>query len=46
MNLARPSRVRSLRIEEVIRDTVIEGPVAELAEQVYELHRQFYAKKR
>lgn len=42
---AAPSRVRSLRIEEVIRDTVIEGPVAELAEQVYELHRQFYAKK-
>lgn len=36
-----PSRVRSLPIQEVIRDTAIDGPVPELAEQVYELHRRF-----
>jgi len=42
---AAPSRVRNLRIVDVIRDTVIEGPVPELAEQVYELQRQFYANK-
>ena len=38
-----PSRVRNLPIQEVIRDTIIDGPVPELAEQVRELHRQFYA---
>jgi len=43
---AAPSRVRNLRIHDVISDTVIDGPVPELAEQVHELHRQFYAKKR
>lgn len=36
------SRVRSLSIQEVIRDTVIDGPVQELSEQVKELHRQFH----
>lgn len=41
-----PSRVRNLPIQEVIRDTVVDGPVPELAEQVRELHRQFYANKR
>lgn len=41
----RPSRVRNLPIQEVIRDTLVEGPVPELAEQVRELHRQFYAKR-
>ncbi|GGH11699.1 nucleoside deaminase [Paenibacillus segetis] len=40
------SRVRNLPIQEVIRDTDIDGPVPELAEQVRELHRQFHAKKR
>ncbi|WP_435920868.1 nucleoside deaminase [Paenibacillus sp. DYY-L-2] len=39
-----PSRVRSLPIQEVIRDTAIDGPVPELAEQVYELHRRFRAR--
>lgn len=38
-----PSRVRNLSIQEVIRDTVIDGPVPELAEQVHELHRQLHA---
>lgn len=37
-----PSRVRNLPIEDVIRDTVVDGPVPELAEQVRELHRQFH----
>lgn len=39
------SRVRNLPIQDVIRDTVVDGPVAELAEEVRELHRQFYDLK-
>ena len=39
-----PSRVRNLPIEDVIRDTIIEGPVPELAEEVHNLHRQFHTK--
>src|SRR5690625_3430340 len=39
-----PSRVRTLPIQDVIRDTVVDGPVPELAEQVRELHRQFHSK--
>lgn len=39
-----PSRVRNLSIQEVIRDTEVDGPVPELAEQVRELHRQFHEK--
>lgn len=41
-----PSRVRNLPIQDVIRDTKVDGPVPELAEQVHGLHRQFYARKR
>ncbi|NLX70078.1 MAG: nucleoside deaminase [Clostridiales bacterium] len=41
-----PSRVRNLPIQEVIRDTVVDGPVPELAEQIRQLHQQYYAKKR
>lgn len=41
-----PSRVRNLSIQEVIRDTPINGPVPELAEQVRQLHRQFHTGKR
>ncbi|NLY46292.1 MAG: nucleoside deaminase [Tissierella sp.] len=41
-----PSRVRNLPIQDVIRDTAIDGPVPELAEQVRQLHRLFYEKKR
>lgn len=41
-----PSRVRNLPIQEVIRDTVVDGPLPELAEQVRELHRQFHEKRR
>lgn len=39
------SRVRNLPIEEVIRDTIVDGPVPELAEKVRQLQRQFYANK-
>ncbi|WP_028274493.1 nucleoside deaminase [Atopococcus tabaci] len=40
-----PSRVRNLSIQEVIRDTSVDGPVPELAEQVRELHRQLHKGK-
>ncbi len=39
------SRVRSLAIEEVIRDTLVEGPVEEFAERIFELHRESFKKK-
>ncbi|SIT88709.1 nucleoside deaminase [Edaphobacillus lindanitolerans] len=39
------SRVRSLPISEVIRDTRVDGPVPGLAEQVRELHRQLHIGK-
>lgn len=45
MGIAAP-RVRSLPIQDVIRDTPVEGPVPELAEQVRQLHRQFYDMKK
>lgn len=41
---APPSRVKNLPIQEVIRDTIVDGPVPELAEQVRKLHREFYEK--
>ncbi len=40
-----PSRVRNLSIQEVIRDTAVDGPVPELAEQIRQLHQQFYTGK-
>ncbi|WP_342431796.1 nucleoside deaminase [Neobacillus sp. FSL H8-0543] len=40
------SRVRNLPIQDVIRDSTIDGPVPELAKQVRQLHRQFYEKRR
>ncbi len=36
-------RVRNLSIEEVIRDTQVDGPVPDLAEKVRELHHQYYS---
>lgn len=39
------SRVRNLPIQDVIRDTIIDGPVPELAEQVHQLHRMFYDRQ-
>ncbi|WP_212967579.1 nucleoside deaminase [Lederbergia ruris] len=41
-----PSRVRNLPIQDVIRDTTVDGPVPELAEHVHQLHRQFYLERR
>jgi len=35
--------VRSLPIREIVPDLVVEGPCAELAEQVHDLHRRFYS---
>ena len=40
-----PTRVRNLPIEEVIRDTLVEGPVPELAEEVRQLHRELHSKR-
>lgn len=42
---AAPGRVRSLPIEEVIRDTQVDGPVPELAEEVHELQRLSHERK-
>lgn len=44
MGISSTSRVRNLSIQEVIQDTIVEGPVAELAEQVHQLHPQFHKK--
>ncbi|AXI09281.1 nucleoside deaminase [Oceanobacillus sp. 143] len=41
-----PSRVQNLPIQDVISDTTVDGPVPELAEEVRQLHRQFYTKGR
>jgi tRNA(Arg) A34 adenosine deaminase TadA len=43
---APPSRVRNLPIQDVIRDTTVDGPVPELAEEVRLLHRQLHTGKR
>lgn len=40
-----PGRVRNLAIEEVIRDTIIDGPEPELAEEVRLLQERFHTKK-
>lgn len=39
------SRVKNLPIQEVIRDTPVDGPIPELAEQVKELHWQFHSRR-
>ncbi len=39
------SRVRSLPIQEVIRDTVVEGPAPEFSREIRELHRRFHEGK-
>ena len=41
---AEPLGIRTLPIEDIIVDAQVEVPVPELAEQVHELHRQYYAK--
>lgn len=40
------SRVRSLPIQEIIRDTTTDGPVPELEEHVHQLHRMYHTKGR
>ena len=40
-----PSRVKNLPIRDVIRDTVVEGPVPELAEEVRALHYRRHGKQ-
>lgn len=37
--------VRPLRINEVIKDTLVEGPVEPFASQVHQLHIQFHSQK-
>lgn len=44
MGITSTSRVRNLSIHEVIQDTIIDGPVPALAEQVHQLHLQFHKK--
>jgi tRNA(Arg) A34 adenosine deaminase TadA len=39
-----PGPVRPLKIQDVVPGVAVEGPVAELAEQVHELHRQFHRR--
>ena len=34
--------VRTLPIQDIIRDVVVKGPVPELAEQIHDLHRRFH----
>ncbi|HHX80002.1 MAG TPA: nucleoside deaminase [Acholeplasmataceae bacterium] len=40
-----PPRVRSLAIEEVIRDVEVKGPVPEVAEEIRKLQQQFHLNK-
>lgn len=42
---AAQSRVRSLPIQDIIRDTATDGPVPELEEQVHRLHRLYHTKE-
>lgn len=39
------SKIFNLPIEEVIRDSNVEGPIPELAKKVKELHRLYYEKQ-
>lgn len=41
-----PSRVRNLPIQDVIRDTIVDGPVPELAMEIRKLHQQYHTKNR
>ena len=42
---ASPSRVRNLAIQDVIRDTQVDGPVLEFAEEIRQLHLQSHTSK-
>lgn len=39
-----PSSVKSIPIQDIIRNAEVDGPVPELAEQVHQLHRQLHGK--
>lgn len=39
-----PPRVKTLPIQDVITDVVVAGPVPELAEEIRELHRQYFER--
>lgn len=41
---AEPSPVYNLRIQDVIRDAQVDGPVPELAKQVHELQRRYHSR--
>jgi hypothetical protein len=41
---AKPGRVRALAIQEVIEDTVVDGPADEFAERIKALHVAHYRK--
>lgn len=41
-----PPPVRTLRIQDVVPDVAVEGPVPELAAEVRELHRRFHRRDR
>lgn len=43
---AASSRVRNLSIQEVIKETTVDGPVPELAERVHQLHQRLHATSR
>ena len=45
MGINETPRVRALAIEEVIVDAQVDGPVPKLAEEIKELHRQYFNKK-
>ena len=40
-----PSRVRNLPIQDVIRDTQVDGPVSKFTEEIRQLHIQSHIKK-
>ena len=45
MGINEAPRVRALAIEEVIVNAQVDGPVPKLAEEIKELHRQYFNKK-
>jgi tRNA(Arg) A34 adenosine deaminase TadA len=41
-----PSRVKNLAIQDVIRDTAVDGPVPELADEIKILHERHHHNRR
>lgn len=44
MGIEEGSRLRRLPIQDIITDTVVDGPVEEFADDIKELHRRYYEK--